>query len=105
MVEMILFYKVCPNEKETLAVFALYQIPISTKSSYPISLRRRGTCFTNLSQDKEVHGEQCLVQCTIFRWCQHHEAGRLNIKELPCPGQAHVVTNSAAITAVDELIR
>ncbi|GBM30550.1 hypothetical protein AVEN_265003-1 [Araneus ventricosus] len=54
---------------------------------------------------KEVYGEQCLARCTIFRWCQHYEAGRVNIKDLPRPGQAHVVTNSATISAVDELIR
>ncbi|GBN24336.1 hypothetical protein AVEN_33971-1 [Araneus ventricosus] len=54
---------------------------------------------------KEVYGEQCLARCTIFRWCQRYEAGRVNIKDLPCPGQAHVVTNSAMISAVDELIR
>ncbi|GBL84142.1 hypothetical protein AVEN_118555-1 [Araneus ventricosus] len=54
---------------------------------------------------KEVYGEQCLAWCTIFRWCQHYEAGRKNIKDLPRPGQAHVVTNSATISAVDEHIR
>ncbi|GBM53359.1 hypothetical protein AVEN_165035-1 [Araneus ventricosus] len=54
---------------------------------------------------KEVYGEQCLTRCTIFRWCQHSEGGRVNIKDLPCPGQAHVLTNSATISAVDELIR
>ncbi|GBN42849.1 hypothetical protein AVEN_13216-1 [Araneus ventricosus] len=41
---------------------------------------------------KEVYGEQCLTRCTIFRWCQRYEAGRVNIKDLPRPGQAHVVT-------------
>ncbi|GBM25396.1 hypothetical protein AVEN_245808-1 [Araneus ventricosus] len=54
---------------------------------------------------KEVCGEQCLARFTIFRWCQRYEAGRLNIKDLPRPGQAHVVTNSAMMSAVDELIR
>ncbi|GBM94586.1 hypothetical protein AVEN_272497-1 [Araneus ventricosus] len=54
---------------------------------------------------KEVYGEQCLTRCTIFQWCQRYEAGRVNIKDLPRPGQAHVVTNSATISAVDELIR
>ncbi|GBN53592.1 hypothetical protein AVEN_170076-1 [Araneus ventricosus] len=54
---------------------------------------------------KEVYREQCLARCPIFRWCQRYEAGRLNIKDLPRPGQAHVVTNSATISAVDELIR
>ncbi|GBN64809.1 hypothetical protein AVEN_180868-1 [Araneus ventricosus] len=54
---------------------------------------------------KEVHGEQRLARCTIFRCCQRYEAGRVNIKDLPHPGQAHVVTNSARISAVDELIR
>ncbi|GBN68499.1 hypothetical protein AVEN_18952-1 [Araneus ventricosus] len=49
---------------------------------------------------KEVYGEQCLAPCNIFRWCQHYEAGRVNIKNLPRPGQAHVVTNSATISAV-----
>ncbi|GBN65725.1 hypothetical protein AVEN_180372-1 [Araneus ventricosus] len=41
----------------------------------------------------------------MFRWCQRYEAGRVNIKDLPRPEQAHVVTNSATISAVDELIR
>ncbi|GBM44315.1 hypothetical protein AVEN_232107-1 [Araneus ventricosus] len=50
-------------------------------------------------------GEQCLAQCTIFRWCQCYEAGRVNNKDLPRPVQAHAVTNSATISAVDELIR
>ncbi|GBO37789.1 hypothetical protein AVEN_105407-1, partial [Araneus ventricosus] len=54
---------------------------------------------------KEVCGEQCLTRCTTFRWCQRYEAGQVNIKDLPRPGQAHVVTNSATISAVDEIIR
>ncbi|GBL94898.1 hypothetical protein AVEN_197564-1 [Araneus ventricosus] len=54
---------------------------------------------------KEVCGEQCLAWCTIFRWCQRYEAGRVNIKDLPRFGQAHVVPNSATISAVDEIIR
>ncbi|GBO01417.1 hypothetical protein AVEN_238289-1 [Araneus ventricosus] len=54
---------------------------------------------------KEVYGEKCLARCTIFRWCQRYEAGRVNIKDLPRPGQAHIVSNSATISAVDELIR
>ncbi|GBN89698.1 hypothetical protein AVEN_57091-1 [Araneus ventricosus] len=54
---------------------------------------------------KEVFGEQCLARCTIFRWCQCYEPRRVNIKDLPRPMQAHVVTNSATISAVDELIR
>ncbi|GBL80549.1 hypothetical protein AVEN_225243-1 [Araneus ventricosus] len=54
---------------------------------------------------KEVYGEQCLALCKIFRWCPRYEAGGVNIKDMPRPGQAHVVTNSATISAVDELIR
>ncbi|GBM96628.1 hypothetical protein AVEN_273163-1 [Araneus ventricosus] len=54
---------------------------------------------------KEVYGEHCHARRTIFRWCQRYEAGRVNIKALPCPGQAHVVTNSSTILVVDELIR
>ncbi|GBN37144.1 hypothetical protein AVEN_161108-1 [Araneus ventricosus] len=54
---------------------------------------------------KEVYEEQCLARCTIFRWCQRYEAERVSIKGLPRPGQAHVVTNSATISAVNELIR
>ncbi|GBM41136.1 hypothetical protein AVEN_21082-1 [Araneus ventricosus] len=54
---------------------------------------------------KEVYGEQCLARCTIFRWCQGYEAGRVNIKDLPRSGQAQVVTNSTTISAVGELIR
>ncbi|GBO01683.1 hypothetical protein AVEN_138519-1 [Araneus ventricosus] len=53
----------------------------------------------------KVYGEQCLALCTIFRWCQRYEAGRVNIKDLARPGQSHVVTNSATISAADELIR
>ncbi|GBN68181.1 hypothetical protein AVEN_42381-1 [Araneus ventricosus] len=54
---------------------------------------------------KEMYGEQRLALCTIFLWWQRYEAGRVNIKDLPLPGQAHVVTNSATISAVDELVR
>ncbi|GBM80391.1 hypothetical protein AVEN_77642-1 [Araneus ventricosus] len=54
---------------------------------------------------KEVYRDQCLTRCTIFRWCQHYEAGRVNVKDLPRSGEAHVVNNSATISAVDELIR
>ncbi|GBM21787.1 hypothetical protein AVEN_29231-1 [Araneus ventricosus] len=54
---------------------------------------------------KYVYREQCLARCTIFRWCQHYEAGRVNIKDLPRPGQAHVVINNATISTVDEHIR
>ncbi|GBM43887.1 hypothetical protein AVEN_174453-1 [Araneus ventricosus] len=54
---------------------------------------------------KEVYKEQCLARCTMLRCCPRYEAGRLNIKDLQRPGQAHVVTDSATISAVDELIR
>ncbi|GBN79369.1 hypothetical protein AVEN_226118-1 [Araneus ventricosus] len=54
---------------------------------------------------KEVYREHCLARCTIFRWCQRYEAGHVNIKDLPRPGQALIVTNNATISAVDELIR
>ncbi|GBN03566.1 hypothetical protein AVEN_181145-1 [Araneus ventricosus] len=54
---------------------------------------------------KEVFGHHCLARCTIFQWCQRYEAGCINIKDLPRPGQAHVLSNSATISAVDELIR
>ncbi|GBM33456.1 hypothetical protein AVEN_182763-1 [Araneus ventricosus] len=54
---------------------------------------------------KEVYGQQCLALFTIFRWCQRYEAGCVNIKDLPLYGQAHVVINSATISAVDELMR
>ncbi|GBM26235.1 hypothetical protein AVEN_22789-1 [Araneus ventricosus] len=54
---------------------------------------------------KEVYGEQCLTGCTIFRWCQRSKAGRVNIKDLPLPGQAHIVINSTTISAVDEFIK
>ncbi|GBN95684.1 hypothetical protein AVEN_78319-1 [Araneus ventricosus] len=53
---------------------------------------------------KKVYREQCLAPCTIFRWCQRYDAGRVNIKDFPRPGKAHVVTNSSTISAVDELI-
>ncbi|GBM20668.1 hypothetical protein AVEN_230248-1 [Araneus ventricosus] len=48
---------------------------------------------------KEVYEGQCLARCTIFRWCQRYEAGRLNIKDVPRPRQAHVVTNNTTISA------
>ncbi|GBO10104.1 hypothetical protein AVEN_221623-1 [Araneus ventricosus] len=54
---------------------------------------------------KEVYGEQCLARCSICRWCQRYEAGRVNIKDLPRPGQAHAETTSATISPVSELIR
>ncbi|GBM94769.1 hypothetical protein AVEN_14304-1 [Araneus ventricosus] len=40
---------------------------------------------------KEVRRKQCLARCTIFRWRQHYEAGRVNIKDFPRPEKAHVV--------------
>ncbi|GBN08071.1 hypothetical protein AVEN_61291-1 [Araneus ventricosus] len=36
---------------------------------------------------------------------ERYEAGRVNIKDLPRPGEAHIVTNSATFSAVNELIR
>ncbi|GBO38405.1 hypothetical protein AVEN_77646-1 [Araneus ventricosus] len=54
---------------------------------------------------KEVYGKQCLARYTIFRWCHRYEAGRVHIKDFPRPGQAHVVINSATISAAVELIR
>ncbi|GBM26611.1 hypothetical protein AVEN_85215-1 [Araneus ventricosus] len=45
------------------------------------------------------------MESRIFRWLRRYEAGRVNIKDLPRPGQPHVVTNSATSLAVDELIR
>ncbi|GBN95925.1 hypothetical protein AVEN_43979-1 [Araneus ventricosus] len=54
---------------------------------------------------KEVYGEQCLARCTRFLWCQRYEAGSVNIKDLPRPEQAHVVTNTATTSAVNELIQ
>ncbi|GBM38234.1 hypothetical protein AVEN_47333-1 [Araneus ventricosus] len=56
------------------------------------------------SRMKEVYGEQYLARGTIFRWFQRYEAGR-NIKDLPRPGLAHAVNNSATISTVDELMR
>ena len=53
---------------------------------------------------KVVYGEQCFVRWTIFRWCQYCEAESVNLKELACLGQVHVMFNSATILAVDELI-
>ncbi|GBN42155.1 hypothetical protein AVEN_50033-1 [Araneus ventricosus] len=54
---------------------------------------------------KEVYGEQCLVRCIIFRWCQRYETRCVNIKDLSRPGQAHVVTKSTTMSVVDELMR
>ncbi|GBM99576.1 hypothetical protein AVEN_64398-1 [Araneus ventricosus] len=72
-------------------------------------LRAEGEFVKHASQIyrrmKEVYGEQCLARCSIFRWCQRYETGRVNIKDLPRPGHARVVTNSDTISAVVELIR
>ncbi|GBN82095.1 hypothetical protein AVEN_63927-1 [Araneus ventricosus] len=69
------------------------------------SLRAEGKHASQIyRRKKEVYGEHCLARCSIFRWCQRYEAGRVNIKDLFRPGQAHFVTNSATISAVDELI-
>ncbi|GBM78136.1 hypothetical protein AVEN_149199-1 [Araneus ventricosus] len=54
---------------------------------------------------KKVYGEQCLAQCTVFRWCQRYDEERVKIKDFPRPGQAHVVTNGATISASAELVR
>ncbi|GBL57360.1 hypothetical protein AVEN_114231-1, partial [Araneus ventricosus] len=54
---------------------------------------------------KDAYVEQCLARCTTSRWCQRYEAERVNTKDMPLPGQAHVVTTSAAISALDELKR
>ncbi|GBM76318.1 hypothetical protein AVEN_214742-1 [Araneus ventricosus] len=43
------------------------------------------------SQIYRRYGEQYLARCTILRWCQSYEAGRVNIK--------NNVTNSAMISA------
>ncbi|GBO31698.1 hypothetical protein AVEN_161499-1 [Araneus ventricosus] len=69
-------------------------------------LRAEGENASQINRKmKEMYGEQCLARCTMFRWCQRYEAVRVNIKDLPRPGQAHVLTNSATISAVDEFIR
>ncbi|GBL98110.1 hypothetical protein AVEN_84606-1 [Araneus ventricosus] len=44
---------------------------------------------------EEVYGEHSLARCTTFRWCQRYETGRVNIKDLPRPGQVLVVTTVA----------
>ncbi|GBL53367.1 hypothetical protein AVEN_74516-1 [Araneus ventricosus] len=54
---------------------------------------------------KEMYREQCLTECAIFRWCPRYEAGRVNIKDFPHPGQAHIVANNATTSTVNELIR
>ncbi|GBO43744.1 hypothetical protein AVEN_144678-1 [Araneus ventricosus] len=53
---------------------------------------------------KKVYGEQCLARCTIFQSCQRYEARRVNINDFPRPEQAYVMTNSATISAMHELI-
>ncbi|GBM39124.1 hypothetical protein AVEN_162643-1 [Araneus ventricosus] len=62
--------------------------------------KRRGACFTNLLQDER--GVRRAVSRTV-----HHipVVGRVNIKDSPRPGLAHVVTNSATISDVNELTR
>ncbi|GBM03526.1 hypothetical protein AVEN_95417-1 [Araneus ventricosus] len=51
----------------------------------------------------QIYGR--LKEVSIFLWCQRYEARRVNIKDLPRPGQANVLTNNLTISAVDELIR
>ncbi|GBN42676.1 hypothetical protein AVEN_162131-1 [Araneus ventricosus] len=80
-------------------------LQISTNSSYPIFSRKREHVSQIYGRMKLVYGEQCLSRCTISRWCQHYEAGRVNINNLPRSGQAHVMTNSATISPMEELIR
>ncbi|GBM08307.1 hypothetical protein AVEN_101436-1 [Araneus ventricosus] len=80
-------------------------LQISKKSSYPILRAERVHASQIYRRVKEVYGELCHARCAIFRWCQCYEAGLVNIKDLPNPGQAHIVTNSATISAVDELLR
>ncbi|GBL91968.1 hypothetical protein AVEN_102540-1 [Araneus ventricosus] len=53
---------------------------------------------------KEVYGEQCLSRCSIFLWWQRYDSENVNIKGLPRPGQAHIVTNSTTTSVVNELI-
>ncbi|GBN40461.1 hypothetical protein AVEN_60047-1 [Araneus ventricosus] len=78
----------------------------SAKGAFIQFLRAEGKHASQIYRRmKEVYGEQCLALCTIFRWCQRYDAGRVNIKDLPRPGKAHVVTNSTTISAVYEFIR
>ncbi|GBM93605.1 hypothetical protein AVEN_247167-1 [Araneus ventricosus] len=87
-----------------------YSNAVTMKQDYEVAyfneckliFMRRGACFPNLSQDERGVRR---ARCTIFRWCERYEAGRVNINYLPCLGEAHVVINSATISAVDELIR
>ncbi|GBL80550.1 hypothetical protein AVEN_225244-1 [Araneus ventricosus] len=46
-----------------------------------------------------------MKEVIISRWCQCYEAGSVNIKDLPRPGQSHFVTNNSTISAVDDPIR
>ncbi|GBN09480.1 hypothetical protein AVEN_139490-1 [Araneus ventricosus] len=75
-------------------------LQISTKSSYPISSLRREACFTNLSQDER--GVRRAVSRTV-----HHilVVSAISGGTRKHQGLAHVVINSATISAVDELIR
>ncbi|GBO46556.1 hypothetical protein AVEN_258155-1 [Araneus ventricosus] len=54
---------------------------------------------------KDVYEKQCLTLRTIFLRCRRYEARHVNSKDLPRPGQAHIVISSATISAVDEPIR
>lgn len=78
---------------------------VSTKSSYPITSHRWGTCFTNLLQDERyvwrlmslmVHH----IPVVLVLWSRG-----FNIKNFPRAEQEQVVTNSATISALDKLIR
>ncbi|GBM40745.1 hypothetical protein AVEN_162202-1 [Araneus ventricosus] len=93
------------EEFDVLSPSCIEIVQISTRSTYPISWRRREHAPQIYRRMKEVYGELCLARCTTFRWCQRYEAGRVNIKDLPRPGHVHVMANSATISAVDELIR
>ncbi|GBN10953.1 hypothetical protein AVEN_25286-1 [Araneus ventricosus] len=52
------------------------------------------------AEGEHVYGRE--VSRKVHQRC---EAGRFNIKVLPRPEQEHVLTSSATISAVDELIR
>ncbi|GBO03742.1 hypothetical protein AVEN_179303-1 [Araneus ventricosus] len=68
------------------------------------SPRRRGACFTNLSQDERGVLRTVSRISPYSRGPARYEEGRVNITVLTRSGQVYVVTNSARTSAVDELI-
>ncbi|GBM29340.1 hypothetical protein AVEN_157948-1 [Araneus ventricosus] len=69
------------------------------------SAQRAVIQFLRAEGEHASHIYRRMKEVTIPKWCQRYETGHVNIKDWPPPGQSRVVTNSATISTVDELIR